>query len=37
MTKYVYPAIFQKEDDGYSISFPDVGGCYTQGQTMQDC
>lgn len=37
MAKYVYPAIFQKEKEGgYSISFPDVEGCYTQGETMQE-
>lgn len=27
--KYVYPAIFTKEDGGYSIRFPDIESCYT--------
>ena len=37
MAKYVYPAVFTKEDDGgYSIHFPDVDGCYTQGEDLQD-
>ena len=26
---YVYPAIFHYEDDGISISFPDLPGCYS--------
>ena len=37
MAKYVYPAIFTREDEGgYSIHFPDIEGCYTQGENMQD-
>ena len=37
MAKYVYPAIFTKEDEGgYSIIFPDLEGCYTQGDDMQN-
>ena len=33
--KYVYPAIFQQEKEGgFSIFFPDIEGCYTQGDTM---
>lgn len=35
--RYAYPAIFTREDDGtYSISFPDVDGCYTQGDNIAD-
>lgn len=34
--KYVYPAIFTKEEKGFSILFPDVEGCYTQGDDLQD-
>lgn len=26
---YIYPAIFSYEDDGISISFPDLEGCFT--------
>lgn len=36
MTKYAYPAIFTKEDSGYSINFPDLEGCYTCGSDMED-
>ncbi len=36
MAKYVYPAVFTKEDNGYSVSFPDIEGCYTQGETIQE-
>lgn len=37
MAKYVYPAIFTKEaEGGYSVSFPDVKGCYTQGDTLSE-
>ncbi|MCL1823928.1 MAG: type II toxin-antitoxin system HicB family antitoxin [Oscillospiraceae bacterium] len=35
MAKYVYPAVFTKEDDGgYSVLFPDIEGCYTDGDDM---
>ena len=31
--KYVYPAIFTTENaGGYSVTFPDIPGCYTQGE-----
>jgi len=37
MAKYVFPAIFTKEDEGgYSIAFPDVEGAFTQGEDMLD-
>jgi antitoxin HicB len=36
MAKYVFPAIFTQEDEGYSIGFPDLDGCYTQGDDLQD-
>ncbi len=37
MAKYVYPAIFHEEESGgYSVSFPDVSGCYTQGGTLAE-
>lgn len=28
---YVYPAIFEKEDEYYNVSFPDLPGCFTFG------
>lgn len=37
MSKYVYPAIFTKEDNGmYSVQFPDIAGCYTDGENLAD-
>ena len=37
MAKYVYPAIFTPEEDGgYSVFFPDLEGCYTCGDDLQD-
>lgn len=37
MAKYVFPAIFTPEKKGgYSIAFPDVECCYTQGKDMAD-
>ncbi len=35
-TKYVYPAIFAKEECGYSVSFPDLEGCVTSGETLEN-
>lgn len=32
----VYPAIVHKEDDGYWIQFPDLEGCYTDGDTLAE-
>ena len=35
--KYTYPAVFTPEDSGqYSVSFPDLPGCYTSGDDMAD-
>ena len=37
MAKYAYPAIFTPEEDGsYSINFPDLEGCYTCGDCLED-
>jgi len=37
MAKYVFPAVFTKEESGhYSINFPDLKNCYTQGDNLQD-
>ncbi len=35
MTK-VYPAIIHKEESGFWIEFPDLKGCYTEGNTLED-
>lgn len=37
MARYAYPAIFTPEtDDGFSVNFPDLEGCYTCGDNMAD-
>jgi len=33
---YYYPAIFTTEEIGYSVRFPDLPGCYTQGDTIEE-
>ena len=35
-TKYAYPAIFVKEDNGYFVNFPDIQPCYTDGSTLEE-
>ena len=35
-TKYTYPAIFEKEDAGYFVNFPDIQPCYTEGKTLEE-
>lgn len=36
MKSIYYPVIFHPEDVGYSVSVPDIEGCFTQGDTMDD-
>lgn len=36
MNKYIYPAIFTKEENGYSVLFPDIDSCYTCGDSLED-
>lgn len=37
MEKLIYPAIFHPEEvGGYSVSFPDLLGCVTEGDTMSE-
>lgn len=34
---YTYPALFTKESDGgYSVRFPQLDGCFTEGDTLAD-
>lgn len=33
---YIYPAIFQYEDDGISIFFPDLPGCFSCANTDEE-
>lgn len=33
--KYIYPAIFEENDDGsFTVTFPDLPGCITEGKTL---
>lgn len=34
--KLVYPACFYKEESGYSVIVPDLLGCCTQGETLDE-
>lgn len=34
--KYVYPAVFESAEAGYSISFPDLESCYTSAETLEE-
>lgn len=36
MKKLFYPAIFEKEDTGYSIFFPNIPGCNSEGDTLEE-
>ena len=36
MSKRFYPAVFRQENDGYSVSFPDLNGCFTEGDTLDE-
>lgn len=36
-TKLIYPAVFHPEaDGGYSVDFPDLLGCVTEGDTLSE-
>lgn len=36
MTTVFYPAVFHPEETGYSVTIPDIEGCFTQGETMDE-
>lgn len=36
MANYIYPAIFKKEASRYTVRFPDLESCYTQGDDLRD-
>lgn len=37
MKEYIYPAIFHKNNDGsFTVTFPDLSDCITEGKTMGD-
>lgn len=33
---FVYPAVFHKEDGSYWVEFPDLEGCQTYGETLNE-
>lgn len=36
MKNIFYPAVFHREETGFSVSIPDIEGCFTQGDTMDE-
>lgn len=34
--KLLYPAIFHEESDGFWVEFPDLDGCASQGDTVEE-
>lgn len=36
MAKYIYPAIFAEDGGFYTVRFPDLDSCYTQGENLND-
>lgn len=37
MKEYIYPALFhQNDDNSYTVTFPDLPGCITEGDSMAD-
>jgi len=38
MAKYAYPAVFEPDEEsgGYCVYFPDIEGCYTQGEDITE-
>ncbi len=34
--KIYYPAVFQKEETGYSVWVPDIEGCISQGESLNE-
>ena len=36
MNKLYYPAIFHPEETGYSVSVPDLDGCFSEGDTLEE-
>ena len=36
MNTIFYPAVFHPEETGYSVTVPNIEGCFTQGETMNE-
>ncbi len=33
---FIFPAVFSKDDDGYSVYFPGIEGAFTCGDTFEE-
>ena len=36
MNEIYYPAVFHEEEGAYWVEFPDLPGCFTQGESEQE-
>jgi len=36
MSTVSYPAIFHPEENGYWVEFPDLPGCFSQGNSIEE-
>lgn len=36
MKNIFYPAVFHPEETGFSVTVPDIAGCFSQGETMDE-
>jgi Uncharacterised protein family (UPF0150). len=37
MDRYIFPAIFESDGNGgYTVTFPDLPGCITEGDTLDE-
>ena len=36
MAKRFYPAVFTPEETGFSVAFPDLPGCFSEGDTLEE-
>lgn len=39
MAKYIFPALFEagyEDEQGYTVTFPDLLGCITEGDTLEE-
>jgi len=34
--RYVYPAFFTQTPEGYAVRFPDLDGCFTCGESLEE-
>ncbi len=34
--RYIYPAVFDPDEGGYCVTFPDLPGCITEGDSLEE-